>query len=202
MDAKLRDAAGRLMIDFQQMASFVEEPLVLDRGEGCWLWDVDGRRYFDGLSGVMVANYGHGNKEIIAAVTEQIGRLAFARPRPWPRTRGPSSWWGCSATSSRRSRPSSCFPAARKWPKRPSSWPGNTTSRAARPTASRSSASIAATMGRRSGRSPPPATPRCAPRMSHWCRASSTSCHQMSFTPPMGRRPKRSAPSALRPWKT
>ncbi|MGH2353823.1 MAG: hypothetical protein ACRDJN_19635, partial [Chloroflexota bacterium] len=40
--------AARLMIDFQQMATFVEDPLVLDRGEGCWVWDVQGRKYFDG----------------------------------------------------------------------------------------------------------------------------------------------------------
>ncbi|MGH2355223.1 MAG: aspartate aminotransferase family protein, partial [Chloroflexota bacterium] len=72
--------AARLMIDFQQMAAFVEDPLVLDRGEGCWVWDVQGRKYFDGLSGVMVANYGHGNRRIIDAVVEQLGRLAFAAP--------------------------------------------------------------------------------------------------------------------------
>jgi adenosylmethionine-8-amino-7-oxononanoate aminotransferase len=72
--------AARLMVDFQQMAAFVEDPLVLERGEGCWLWDVQGRRYFDGLSGVMVANYGHGNRRIVDAVVEQLGRLAFAAP--------------------------------------------------------------------------------------------------------------------------
>ena len=68
--APLGRAAARLMVDFQQLASFVEDPLVLDRGEGCWVWDVQGRRYFDGLSGVMVANYGHGNRRIVEAVTE------------------------------------------------------------------------------------------------------------------------------------
>jgi adenosylmethionine-8-amino-7-oxononanoate aminotransferase len=76
----LAGAAARLMVDFQQMAAFVEDPLVLDRGEGCWVWDVQGRRYFDGLSGVMVANYGHGNRRIIDAVVEQLHRLAFAAP--------------------------------------------------------------------------------------------------------------------------
>jgi adenosylmethionine-8-amino-7-oxononanoate aminotransferase len=68
------------MIDFQQMSSFVEDPLVLERGEGCWVWDTAGRKYLDGLSGVMVANYGHGNQRIIQAVTEQLNRLAFAAP--------------------------------------------------------------------------------------------------------------------------
>jgi adenosylmethionine-8-amino-7-oxononanoate aminotransferase len=75
-----REAAARLMIDFQQMAAWVEDPLVLDRGEGCWVYDVDGKRYFDGLSGVMVVNYGHANQRIISAITDQIGRLAFAAP--------------------------------------------------------------------------------------------------------------------------
>ena len=40
----LAESAGRLMVDFQKMASFVEDPLVLDRGEGCWVWDVQGRK--------------------------------------------------------------------------------------------------------------------------------------------------------------
>ncbi|HEU5315099.1 MAG TPA: aminotransferase class III-fold pyridoxal phosphate-dependent enzyme, partial [Chloroflexota bacterium] len=78
--ARPQSAAARLMVDFQQMAAFVEDPLVLDRGEGCWLWDDRGRKYFDGLSGVMVANYGHGNRRIVDAVVEQLGRLAFAAP--------------------------------------------------------------------------------------------------------------------------
>ena len=75
-----RDAASRLMIDFQQMSAWVEDPLVLERGEGCWVYDVDGERYFDGLSGVMVVNYGHANPRIVQAITEQVGRLAFAAP--------------------------------------------------------------------------------------------------------------------------
>src|SRR5258708_34243685 len=80
MDRRLIENACRLMVDFQQMSAFVEDPLVLDRGEGCWVWDTEGRRYLDGLSGVMVANYGHGNQRIIQAVTEQLNRLAFAAP--------------------------------------------------------------------------------------------------------------------------
>src|SRR5688500_4661064 len=80
VERRLLENAGRMMIDFQQMSSFVEDPLVLERGEGCWVWDTAGRKYLDGLSGVMVANYGHGNQRIIAAVTEQLNRLAFAAP--------------------------------------------------------------------------------------------------------------------------
>lgn len=80
MNRTNRDAAARLMIDFQQMSAWVEDPLVLDRGEGCWVYDTAGKRYFDGLSGVMVVNYGHANPRIVKAVTDQIGRLALAAP--------------------------------------------------------------------------------------------------------------------------
>jgi len=79
-ERQVLENAGRMMVDFQQMSSFVEDPLVLDRGEGCWVWDTAGKRYLDGLSGVMVANYGHGNQRIIQAVTAQLNRLAFAAP--------------------------------------------------------------------------------------------------------------------------
>jgi adenosylmethionine-8-amino-7-oxononanoate aminotransferase len=80
MDRVLAERVGRLMVDFQQMSAFVEDPLVLERGEGCWVWDTAGRRYLDGLAGVMVANYGHGNRRIIQAVVEQLDRLAIAAP--------------------------------------------------------------------------------------------------------------------------
>src|SRR5262245_23162746 len=80
MDRGLAERVGRLMVDFQQMSAFVEDPLVLERGEGCWVWDTAGRRYLDGLAGAMVANYGHGNRRIIQAVAEQLDRLAIAAP--------------------------------------------------------------------------------------------------------------------------
>jgi len=47
------------------------------RGEGCWLYDAAGRRYLDGSSGALVANLGHGNRELARAVGEQAGRLAY-----------------------------------------------------------------------------------------------------------------------------
>lgn len=73
-------AARNLMVDFTQMKSFVEDPLVLDRGEGVRVVDTSGRTYMDGLSGVFTSNLGHANPEIIDAVTRQLGRLAFGAP--------------------------------------------------------------------------------------------------------------------------
>jgi len=47
------------------------------RGEGCYLWDADGRRYLDGASGALVANIGHGRAEVARVAAEQIGRLQY-----------------------------------------------------------------------------------------------------------------------------
>ena len=52
-----------------------KQPLVLVRGEGARVWDVDGREYIDCMSGHGVANVGHANPAVIQAVTEQAQRL-------------------------------------------------------------------------------------------------------------------------------
>ena len=72
--------ARHLMVDFNQMKAFVRDPLVLDSGSGIRVTDVEGRTYIDGLSGVFTSSLGHGNREIIEAVTDQLGRLAFGAP--------------------------------------------------------------------------------------------------------------------------
>jgi len=52
-------------------------PVVLDRGEGVFLWDVDGKRYYDFLSGYSAVNQGHCHPKIIAAITEQAHKLTL-----------------------------------------------------------------------------------------------------------------------------
>ena len=52
-------------------------PVVLNRGAGVHVWDVDGRRYFDCLSGYSAVNQGHCHPRIIAALVEQAGRLTL-----------------------------------------------------------------------------------------------------------------------------
>lgn len=51
---------------------------VIDRGEGVYLWDTSGKRYLDGCSGALVANIGHGVKEVADAIDRQLRRVAFA----------------------------------------------------------------------------------------------------------------------------
>ncbi len=50
-------------------------PLVAARGEGCYLWDVDGRRYLDFLAGVAVNNLGHCHPKVVAALQRQAQTL-------------------------------------------------------------------------------------------------------------------------------
>ncbi len=47
-------------------------------GEGCYLIDADGKRYFDGSSGAAVSSLGHQHPEIIEAMIDQIKRLSYA----------------------------------------------------------------------------------------------------------------------------
>jgi len=52
-------------------------PVVLNRGEGVFVWDVDGKRYYDFLSGYSAVNQGHCHPAIIAALTEQAQKLTL-----------------------------------------------------------------------------------------------------------------------------
>ncbi len=49
--------------------------VVLTRGEGVWVWDVDGRRYMDMLSSYSAVNQGHCHPRILKALVEQASRL-------------------------------------------------------------------------------------------------------------------------------
>ena len=80
MEDRLQSLAkDHLMLHFTDMASLVAEgTTIIDRGEGCYVFDTDGRRYIDGLSGLYCVNLGHSHGEEIAiAASEQMARLPF-----------------------------------------------------------------------------------------------------------------------------
>ena len=52
-------------------------PVVISRGEGSWVEDVDGRRYFDALSAYSALNFGHRHPRLVAAAREQLDRLTL-----------------------------------------------------------------------------------------------------------------------------
>ncbi|MFM9986496.1 MAG: ornithine--oxo-acid transaminase [Flavobacteriales bacterium] len=52
-------------------------PVVLDRGEGVFVWDVEGKRYFDFLSAYSAVNQGHCHPKIVKALVEQASKLTL-----------------------------------------------------------------------------------------------------------------------------
>src|SRR5271154_4911977 len=57
------------------MPNYARADLAFERGEGAWLWTVDGRRFLDFGSGIATASLGHGNKHLANAIAEQAARV-------------------------------------------------------------------------------------------------------------------------------
>ncbi|MCY4103389.1 MAG: aminotransferase class III-fold pyridoxal phosphate-dependent enzyme [bacterium] len=54
-----------------------DDLLVIERGEGCYVWDTGGDKYLDGLAGLFCTNIGHGRSDLAAAAAKQMDKLAF-----------------------------------------------------------------------------------------------------------------------------
>ena len=52
-------------------------PVVLDKGEGVYVWDVEGKQYFDFLSAYSAVNQGHSHPKIVKALTDQAQKLSL-----------------------------------------------------------------------------------------------------------------------------
>lgn len=64
---------------FTQMKEWLDgDPLVIERGDGCHLMDVEGKRYIDGVSSLWVLVHGHGKKEMLDTLKEQADRLCHS----------------------------------------------------------------------------------------------------------------------------
>ena len=57
------------------MNTYGRQAIAFSRGEGSWLWDVDGKRYLDCLCSIAVSGIGHAHPRLTAAIREQAGRL-------------------------------------------------------------------------------------------------------------------------------
>ncbi len=57
------------------MPTYARHPVVLERGQGCTVWDTAGRPYLDFLAGISVTNIGHCHPAVVAAITAQAGRI-------------------------------------------------------------------------------------------------------------------------------
>jgi acetylornithine aminotransferase len=57
------------------MNTYGRLPIALSHGRGCWLWDTEGRKYLDGLGGIAVNTLGHAHPRLVAALTDQVGKM-------------------------------------------------------------------------------------------------------------------------------
>ncbi|MBV8470882.1 MAG: aspartate aminotransferase family protein [Burkholderiaceae bacterium] len=57
------------------MQTYGRLPIALAHGQGCHVWDVNGRRYLDGLGGIAVNTVGHAHPKLVAALQEQVAKL-------------------------------------------------------------------------------------------------------------------------------
>jgi ornithine--oxo-acid transaminase len=98
-------------------------PVVLDRGEGAWLWDVDGRRYLDMLSAYSAVSFGYGHPRLLKVLNEQAARLAVTSRAFHSSRLGPFLKRLCEVTGMDRALPMStgaegvetAIKCARKW---------------------------------------------------------------------------------------
>ena len=60
------------------LGTYGRQPLFPQRGEGAWIWDVDGRKYLDLVSGIAVNALGHADPLVVAAIHEQASRFAHS----------------------------------------------------------------------------------------------------------------------------
>ena len=73
-----RDDLKHLVLHFTRGQAWSEGRIPMyERGDGCYLWDDEGRRYLDGLAGLFVVQIGHGRRDIAEAMGDQAMRLAY-----------------------------------------------------------------------------------------------------------------------------
>ena len=76
-DYQAADAAHHIHAFVDQKALNDEGPRVMVRGERLHLWDNDGRRYLDGMSGLWCTNLGYGRKDLALAASQQLEQLPY-----------------------------------------------------------------------------------------------------------------------------
>ena len=73
-----QDARDHLWMHFTRLSAYAQAPVpVIVRGDGPYIYDSEGRRYLDGLSGLFVVQAGHGRTELADAAAKQAAELAY-----------------------------------------------------------------------------------------------------------------------------
>jgi 4-aminobutyrate--pyruvate transaminase len=68
-----------LIHPYTQLAAFRDSgPLILERGQGVWVYDTAGKAYLEGMAGLWCNSLGRGNAELADVAAEQMKKLAFS----------------------------------------------------------------------------------------------------------------------------
>jgi adenosylmethionine-8-amino-7-oxononanoate aminotransferase len=70
----------RTFVDYRPTSDFVDNPLIVNRAEGLYCWDTEGKRYFDAIGGIFVATLGHRHPRVMEAMRRQMERVTFVGP--------------------------------------------------------------------------------------------------------------------------
>jgi adenosylmethionine-8-amino-7-oxononanoate aminotransferase len=80
LDGRREQLVKRTFLDYRQITDFLEQPLVLNRAQGLYYWDDEGKAYFDAIGGIFVAVLGHGHPRILEAMRKQMEQISFTPP--------------------------------------------------------------------------------------------------------------------------
>ena len=72
----MNDQTWKARYEHDLVSTFATPPLLLDHGQGAWVWDADGNRYLDFLGGIAVNSLGHAHPVLVEAVTRQVSLAA------------------------------------------------------------------------------------------------------------------------------
>ena len=75
LSSEFKNKFDRDRFDRNVMGTYGRFPIAIEKGEGCRLWDTDGREYLDFVAGIATCTLGHAHPALIEAVTEQIKKL-------------------------------------------------------------------------------------------------------------------------------
>lgn len=80
LTARQERLLNRTFIDYRPTADFIDNPLIVERADGLYCWDTEGKRYFDAIGGIFVAILGHRHPRVMEAMRTQMERVTFVGP--------------------------------------------------------------------------------------------------------------------------
>ena len=81
----MKATTAQVIADGQKyvMNTYGRLPIVIDKGEGSYVWDLDGNKYLDLVAGIAVNSLGHGHPAVIQAIKEQSEQLLHCSNLYW-----------------------------------------------------------------------------------------------------------------------